>query len=58
MKDRNGEQPHFHGAGSVPGLHQVCSSLILPADEVVERNPSSPVKAEEEMRNKLEEKPA
>ena len=35
---------HFHGAGSVPGLHEFCGPLILPADEVMERNPSFPVK--------------
>lgn len=57
MKGQDGKQSHFHGAGSVPGFHQVCSSLILPGDEVVERNPSSPVKAEEKTGNKLAKKP-
>lgn len=35
---------YFQSAGSVPGLHQICSPLVLPANEVMEWNPSFPVK--------------
>lgn len=35
---------YFQNAGSVPGLHQVCSPLILPANKVMEWDPSFPMK--------------
>lgn len=53
-RDAKQEKTHFHGAGSVPGLHQVCSALILPADEVMERNSSFPVREEVRKGNEQE----
>lgn len=51
MHGRNAKQSktHFHCAGCVPGPHQVYGPLILPTDEVMERNPSFPVKSEGEI---------
>lgn len=43
-KDAKQSKTHLYCVGFVPGIHQVCSPLILPADEVMERNPSVPVK--------------